>query len=222
VRIATTGLTITIALGLLVLPLAACGLPGTGSESGAGAPAQANIPDEAQEVVATTRLDLAEQLGVSVEGIEVIDVKPVDWPDSSLGCPKPDLMYAQTITPGYQVVLESGGEQYVYHTSDSHVVWCDTHAAIEAPDQGTTVDATAAALALQAKQDLGARLGIPAEEVSLISAEAVEWPDASLGCPEAGKMYAQVITPGYLIILAAEGQEYTYHANPEKLVHCDP
>jgi hypothetical protein len=26
-------------------------------------------------------------------------------------------------------------------------------------------------------------------------------------------MYAQVITPGYLIILAAEGQQYEYHTD---------
>ena len=43
--------------------------------------------------------------------------------------------------------------------------------------------------------------------------EAVEWSDASLGCPQEGFMYAQVITPGYLIILEAQGEQYEYHTD---------
>jgi hypothetical protein len=61
--------------------------------------------------------------------------------------------------------------------------------------------------------DLVKQTGIPADEITLISMEAVEWSDASLGCPQEGYMYAQVITPGYLIILEAQGQQYEYHTD---------
>jgi hypothetical protein len=69
-------------------------------------------------------------------------------------------------------------------------------------------EALAAAIA-----DLSEQTGAPTDEISLVSMEAVEWSDASLGCPQEGFMYAQVITPGYLIILAAQGQEYEYHTD---------
>ncbi|MFQ6001453.1 MAG: hypothetical protein ACE5LG_07255 [Anaerolineae bacterium] len=69
-----------------------------------------------------------------------------------------------------------------------------------------------------AKGDLARRLGVRVEEVTLVSAEAVEWPDASLGNPQPGMVYAQVITPGYKIILSAGGQEYEYHSDQERVV----
>jgi hypothetical protein len=51
-----------------------------------------------------------------------------------------------------------------------------------------------------AKSDLAERLGVGLGEITVLSVEATEFPDASLGVPEPDKMYAQVITPGYILI----------------------
>ncbi len=64
----------------------------------------------------------------------------------------------------------------------------------------------------RARQDLAARLGRAIAEIRVVEARAVTWPDSSLGCPEPGRMYLQVLTPGYRVILEAEGQRYAYHA----------
>lgn len=69
-----------------------------------------------------------------------------------------------------------------------------------------------------AKNDLARRLGVGVEEVTLVSTEAVEWPNASLGNPQPGVVYAQVITPGYKIILSVRGREYEYHSDQERVV----
>jgi len=45
-----------------------------------------------------------------------------------------------------------------------------------------------------------------------------EFPDASLGVPDPGKVHAQVTTPGYVIELTADGQNYCYHASEERVV----
>ncbi|MDH4207574.1 MAG: hypothetical protein OEV76_01720 [Anaerolineae bacterium] len=72
-----------------------------------------------------------------------------------------------------------------------------------------------------AKEDLARRLELSVSEVSLISVEAVDWPDTSLGCPQPGMAYAQVITSGYLIVLKAGGQRYAYHTNRgDRVVLC--
>jgi hypothetical protein len=76
----------------------------------------------------------------------------------------------------------------------------------------------------RAMADLAQELGLSEEEISLASMEAVEWPDASLGCPEEGMMYAQVITPGYRIMLEAGGETYEYHTGDREgspVVHCE-
>jgi len=61
--------------------------------------------------------------------------------------------------------------------------------------------------------DLAQQTGLPEDQITPVSIEAAEWPDASLGCPEEGMMYAQVITPGFRIVLEAQGQQYEYHTD---------
>jgi len=70
------------------------------------------------------------------------------------------------------------------------------------------------------KEDLAGRLGISPDEILVVSVEAVDWPDASLGCPEPGMSYAQVVTPGYLIALEAGGERYEYHTGDGNVVLC--
>jgi len=70
----------------------------------------------------------------------------------------------------------------------------------------------------QARADLAARLDVSESAITLRDVTEATFPDASLGVPEPGKMYAQVITPGYVIELAVDDQVYTYHASGERVV----
>lgn len=64
-------------------------------------------------------------------------------------------------------------------------------------------------------QDLVRRSGIGASALRVVSAEAVQWPDACLGTAVPGQLCAQVITPGYRLILEAQGTrfQYVYHTD---------
>jgi hypothetical protein len=63
--------------------------------------------------------------------------------------------------------------------------------------------------------------GLPRSEIRLISQQAVTWNDSRLGCGPDDVFGAQVLTPGYLIILAARGQQYEYHTDlGTRLVLC--
>jgi hypothetical protein len=68
-----------------------------------------------------------------------------------------------------------------------------------------------------AKQDLASKTGGDARLIEIVSAAYVTWRDASLGCPEPGYQYAQVLTNGSLIILQAEGKRYRYHGGSKRL-----
>jgi hypothetical protein len=67
-------------------------------------------------------------------------------------------------------------------------------------------------LIAKAKEDLAQRLSISVDQINGIDVKSVIWSNSSLGCPQPGMMYAEVLTPGYLILLNANGQEYEYHA----------
>ncbi|WP_161569275.1 hypothetical protein [Candidatus Oscillochloris fontis] len=61
--------------------------------------------------------------------------------------------------------------------------------------------------------DAAQRSGVDASAVTVLRGAAVEWGDSSLGCPQPGMGYLQVITPGYQVILQAAQQTYDYHAD---------
>jgi hypothetical protein len=104
--------------------------------------------------------------------------------------------------------------------SDEETMKEQKRPATEGESRGGRAAGPAADLVAQAIADLAGRLGIAADAIQVQSAEAVEWPDASLGCPEPGMMYAQVITPGYRIVLEAGGQLYEYHSSLSRVVYC--
>lgn len=79
------------------------------------------------------------------------------------------------------------------------------------PSSGTDIDPGLAPLVGLAKVDLGDRLGVGPAAIAVISAELVEWPDTSLGCPQPGMAYTQIPTDGSLIVLAHDSVEYRYH-----------
>lgn len=81
----------------------------------------------------------------------------------------------------------------------------------EAP---TVVAPSGAAAALAAaRRDLAQRQKLEESRITLVRIEAVDWPDSSLGCPQPGMMYLQVITPGYRLVLAAPGVSAEYHTD---------
>lgn len=64
-----------------------------------------------------------------------------------------------------------------------------------------------------AREDLAYRLSDTVTSINPIEIDEVLWPDASLGCPQPGNVYAQTQTSGYLIKLEHNGNEFEYHAD---------
>jgi len=222
-------------VGLLVgltLVLAACGSAPSETETvspvstpstGSSASPTADIPAEAQEIASLVEKDLAERLGVATDAIKVVSVEPMQWSDTSLGCPKPGMAYATVITPGFKIVLEAEGKMYEYHTGSNNFVLCqDTSSSglEEQPAHLVDLDPELAALVEEATRDLSGRLDVATGDIVLQSAEAVQWRDSSLGCPKPGMNYLMVITPGYLIKLEVNGMTYEYHADKDKAFYC--
>ncbi len=72
-----------------------------------------------------------------------------------------------------------------------------------------------------AVREAAARLGIPASQVVVQRVEDREWSDTSLGCPQPGLLYAQVMTPGYLVVLSGGGKQLEYHTDARgRVVFC--
>ena len=84
-------------------------------------------------------------------------------------------------------------------------------------------DAEASSVEGIAKAALMRHLGLAsADDIEVESVEAVDWPDASLGCGETGFGYAAVITPGHRVKLAVNGKSYSVHQAQQHAIVCKP
>lgn len=90
----------------------------------------------------------------------------------------------------------------------------------EADPSTPSLPAASETVVVAAQADLAARLGVEEDSIGLEAVEERQWPDTSLGCPEPGFFYAQVITPGYRIVLSVGPDEYVYHASTSRAVLC--
>jgi hypothetical protein len=69
--------------------------------------------------------------------------------------------------------------------------------------------------------DAAKRFNVPASAVVLTRAERVTWPDASLGCAEPGRRYAQVLVAGFRVIASTSAGELLYHTDSARgLANC--
>jgi hypothetical protein len=66
------------------------------------------------------------------------------------------------------------------------------------------------------KQHLAQRLSLTVDQIVLSDVKPVVWRDAGLGCAKPGVDYIQRETPGYTILLEAQGKSYRYHTDETK------
>jgi hypothetical protein len=69
-----------------------------------------------QNVIDKATADLAQRLSIPASQIKLMEARKVVWPDASLGCPQPDVAYAQVPVDGLLIRLAVGKEMYLYHT----------------------------------------------------------------------------------------------------------
>jgi hypothetical protein len=125
-------------LAAVALVLAACSTAGPGASGGAApesagpstrpgtsvgprptvgptsSPVTGEVPDA---VMTAVQADLSAKTGQDATTATVTMAQAVTWPDGSLGCPQPGIMYTQMVQPGYRVVLELDGKSYDYRVA---------------------------------------------------------------------------------------------------------
>jgi len=147
---------------------------------------------------------LSETLNLPADQIALVSTESVTWPDGCLGVQKMGMMCTQAMVEGYRIIFETNGKEYVVHTNETgnSVVlasYLDSNNPIEA---------------VLIKQ-LSENLGLDAESVSIISNNPVEFNDTCLGVMMQDVMCAEVIIPGRIVVLEADGIQYEFHVSDE-------
>lgn len=146
--------------------------------------------------VEAARRELAQQVGLQPEEIEVQMYSPITWTNSCLNLEQVGQACAQVQTPGYNGMFIAGDALWEFRADES----------------GRTVRLTPGAV-LAARQVLGQQRGVPTESITLVSYEAVDWPTGCLGVELEGLECTQAVTPGFRVLLDIQGEEFEYHTD---------
>ncbi|MEA3375799.1 MAG: hypothetical protein U9R72_06335 [Chloroflexota bacterium] len=105
------GMIAIVGVVVLTFALSACG-PGTPGPAGPPSELPGGVEVAAKEA-------LSDHIGVPVEDIQVAEAEQRDWPDACLGLAEEGEACAQVITPGWEITLQAGGEEYTLRTDET-------------------------------------------------------------------------------------------------------
>ena len=88
--------------------------------------------------------------------------------------------------------------------------------------QPTRADDTGETVVIAAcTKDLANRLNVDPGQIKLVTITPEVWPDASLGHPEPGMVYVQMLITGYRVILGSPSGPHEYHTDAKaRIVYC--
>ena len=205
-------------LVLLIALLAACAPGQAAQPTTEPAPAETPIaetpmsetPDvgnTSEAVTAAAVARLAADLGLAEADVTVLSAEETEFTDGCLGLGGPADSCLQAITPGWLVMLSANGQEYEAHTDATGQQV--RIAGLDGSSSTGAVDAiTASAAAVLADQ-----LGIAPDAITVVSAEETEFSDGCLGLGGPEESCLQAITPGWIVTLSADGQEYVAHTD---------
>ena len=193
-------------LTIIMIAVTACGPvtpvateePSTGVE----APIPTEIPVDLTPAQRAAVNALMEQLNVSADQIKLVSTEAVTWPDGCLGVVRMGVMCSQAEVPGFKIVLAADGQKYEFHTNQDGTVALLAEGAQDS-----------AAVEQVVIKQLAANLGLQESDISVVSDTTIEFPDACMGVAMEGVMCAQVVTPGHIVVLEANGIQFEYHTD---------
>lgn len=198
---------------VLILVPAACSQGGPEPEAPTTPDATPTLAPEdagaAGEAIEAARNELAARLSVEPADLVVVSSNEMEWPNACLVMAEPGEMCAEVITAGWLVVLRAPDEELLYE------VRTDQSGRTVRLQQTVDPDQELPVAAVRVREQLADQLGIGLEMVEVVNFSQEEWPDSCLGLPEDREMCAQVITPGWLVELEAEGRRYQAHTTRE-------
>lgn len=143
--------------------------------------------------------------------------EPAQWNDSSLGCSQPGMQYLQVITSGHIVRFVDRGTTHEVHVAGEQAVICGPTVA-GAPKRPRPVRAKDVQESYQrARDDLATRLGIPAEQVTMVGTEPHTWPNDAMEC---ATVTSNQPLEGFRFVFDVQGRLYSYHSDLKRVLPC--
>lgn len=129
--------------------------------------------------------------------------------ENELGFQTEEINEGETAVP-LATIIEEPILEVVTRTPQASEITEEEAVATKPSNRGTTTPGSALWIA-KAREDLAKQQNVAIDQVKLITYENKVWPDSSLGCPQPGMFYKQVLSEGYFIQLQIGNELFNYH-----------
>lgn len=79
-------------------------------------PAATRVELSEEETASRVKADVARRMKIEAAAVRTIETASRTWPDAGLGCNARRGVLDPTPVPGFRIVAEANGRQFVYHT----------------------------------------------------------------------------------------------------------
>lgn len=209
---------------LLLVALAGCGPRADRHRSNgpiSATPAPPTAPSESP--LHAARLDLAQRLRVSPVDVRLSRLQHAGW-DGCLGVKEEREACTMVFIGGLIAWFQVGGEEYRYHIGGHRYVAASFGTGTVEDGAPVPADIRAdvgAVLGEYARWDLALRLNISDDSVVTTAIVPVTFPNLCLGFERPNAVCAEMLAPGFIILLQAGGKEYRYHVSEHGFIATD-
>ncbi|SKB12003.1 conserved exported hypothetical protein [Planktothrix sp. PCC 11201] len=151
------------------------------------------------------RETIAQESGVIVQDLKIVEARQQTWPDTCLGLAKTDEICGQMLVSGWRVVVSDGRQTWVYRTDAQGRI-------IRLESQGHSLNLPSSVLESVFK-DILQRSGLSPSQLTLEAVEEQIWPDGCLGLVQPGMFCTQSLVAGWRVIVGHENQRWVYRTS---------
>jgi len=203
-------------------------LPCTASDTPSPPDANTSRPSDSSAkvnqsaAIEIAKMELAKQISADASTFKIHSTQEYTWPDSSLGCGKPNQMAAQVVTSGFIVTIESNKGTHIVHATERYAVICERNIILRNPHGVNAPSRNLDAMIDKARADLADKLHAQPALIRTMTFIATEWPDTSMGCVVPDEQVDQKNIKGYRIALNYRGRTFVYHTDLTRVRACPP
>lgn len=149
------------------------------------------------------RRDLSRRVGVPLGKLRIKSAQPRTWKDNCLELAAQDELCGQSLVEGWQVVVASDRQTWVYHTdAEGRVLRLAT-------DSSKPLSATVENAVFS---DIAQRANVSRSSLRVVQAEPKTWSDGCLGLAE-GVFCTEALVPGWLVTVEGREMRWVYRTN---------
>lgn len=171
--------------------------------------------------------DLATDLGISSNRIQLVMVEEDTWSRRTLACDFSATVPISVVVDnpdreveGFRFVLLLGNTLYEYHTEGTERFILCPEMEQASGELLIAIDSVAADIFRLVQARVADELDISTRRVQLVDIQAMTWHDTSLGCPQVNQDYSTLEIDGYRIVVIAGENEYIFHSDPISIYPC--